>query len=61
MTPQPKPRGRPPGSTGKAREAQIPAMRCTPEERAKYERLGASKWLREALKRAREPLSQSVA
>lgn len=49
MTDTPKPRrGRPPGSKSSDRDEMIRA-RCTPEQRATFERLGGADWLRRQL------------
>jgi hypothetical protein len=55
MTTQPtkRPRGRPTIPPDEARSARIDA-RVTPEQRAKYERLGGPAWLRRQIERAKE-------
>lgn len=46
--------GRPAGSSTE-RTATLPPVRCTPEQRAKFDELGGSNWLREAIDKARLP------
>ena len=48
-----RPPGRPPSPA--AKRALIPSVRCTPEQRAKWERLGGVAWTLKALERAKEP------
>jgi hypothetical protein len=44
--------GRPAGSSTE-RTATLPPVRCTPEQRAKFDELGGSNWLREAIDKAK--------
>lgn len=46
--------GRPAGSTTE-RTATIPPVRCTPEQRAKFDALGGTEWLRAAIDKAKTP------
>jgi hypothetical protein len=46
--------GRPAGSSTE-RTATLPPVRCTPEQRAKFDELGGSNWLRAAIDKARLP------
>ena len=54
MTKQPKPKqeGRPPLQEGT--QSMVLTIRVTPEQHAKFKRLGAD-WLRKAINRAKEP------
>lgn len=45
--------GRPPVKAGE--ETQTVSLRMTPAQRAKLERLGGAKWVRERIDRAKEP------
>jgi hypothetical protein len=55
-TPEPKRRGRPPGSTlpPEQRKSETIRVRVTPAQQAKFERLGGEARFRDWLDRARE-------
>lgn len=50
---QPKRRGRPPAAPGQAKEARV-ELRMTEAQRAKLERLGGARWVRDRIDAARE-------
>jgi len=53
-TKQKRARGRPPINVGAPLSAQLAPVKCTPEQRETWRRLGGARWLRRMLDALRE-------